>query len=114
MGTVLINTESIKIEYSIILFIITGVVIHFFVKYSIVNLDAIAFVIFAAMCFAGYFALKTAKEIITIINENRQAAYETLKSANYFESKRDIVPIAFQNHLSHSKYVTSTNIKNKW
>ncbi len=107
MGSGLVNEESAKVEHAIILAIAAGVIIHIFSNYSVVNLDAVAFVIFAAMCFAGYMALKTAQEIVMMIEEHRQRAYETLKTSSYLNQNRDIAPVAFQNNTKNLKYVTS-------
>ncbi len=109
MGSGLVNEESVKVEHSIVLLVAAGVLIHFLAKYSVVNLDAMAFIVFAAMCFAGFMALKTAQEIIIMFTEHKQAVYETLKENSYITRNRNIVPVAFQNSTEHSKYVTSTN-----
>ena len=106
MGSGFVNEEATKVEHSIVLLVIAAVVIHVFSKYAVVTIDTTAFAVFAAMCFAGYFALKTAQEIVASIEERKQAAYETLKAEAFIVS-----PAALKNHSRYSKYSTSTYSK---
>ena len=80
MGTGLFNEDAVKAEHSILFVVVSAVGFHFFAKYASVSLDLSTFAIFAGMCFAGYFALKTAQDILNTIEERKHAAYEAVKA----------------------------------
>ena len=80
MGTGILNEEFTKVEHTIVFCVISAVGFQVFSKYATVSLDITAFVIFAAMCFAGYFALKTAQDIMLLLENRKQAAYEAVKA----------------------------------
>lgn len=107
MGAVLVDEEAIKFEHTIVLSVILCMVLYFFSKYSSVSVDAAAFIVFIAMCYAGYLAMKTAKEIITILEENKYSAYESLKTDSYMIKEPHISPMAFKTNLEFPKYNSS-------
>ena len=99
MGTGLFNEDAAKVEHSIIFLVVTGVAIHFFAKYASVSLDLTSFMVFAGMCFAGYFTLKTAKDILNMIEDRKQAAYEAVKADMMIVS-----PAIFSKTSKHSTF----------
>ena len=108
MGNELFDEEAVKVERFIVLFVVAAVIVHVFSTYTNINFDTTAFAVFAAMCFSGYFALQSAKEIVASIEERKQAAYETLKANSLAIT---VNPVSFSNNSKFSKYATSTNTK---
>ena len=101
MGTSL-NEEFLRVEHSFMLLAISGVAVHFISKCTALNADMTTFTIFGTMCFAGYFALKAAKEILCSIEEKKMA-YEALETKTYIP----IRPLAFCAKTEIAKYATS-------
>ena len=112
MGSGLVNEESIKFEHTIVLLVIAGMAVHFFAKYSAVSVDMAAFIVFAAMCYAGYLTFKTAQEIVAAVDERKKAAYELLKTSSYMVPEHHISPVAFKSNSEFSQYKRAKYSKN--
>ena len=110
MGLGFVNEEAVKAEHTVILFVVAGIVLHFLTKSAILSIDSSAFAIFVGMCLAGFFALKTAQEIFTSIQE-RKIAYETVNSNSYISAVHEVSPIAFNSSSKISKYAATAYMK---
>ena len=104
MGAGLVCEEYSKAEHVIVFLVLAGITIQVFAKYALISVDLTSFAIFAAMCFAGYFALKSAQEIVLAIEERKKSSLYALKADMLI-----INPAIFS---KSSKYTTSTYSKN--
>ena len=101
MGTGL-NEELLKVEHTFMLLVTAGITVHLVSKYTAFSADIMTFSIFGIMCIAGYFALKSAKELISSIEEKKMA-YEAMEARTHLT----IRPSAFCNKAEITKYATS-------
>lgn len=100
-----------KLEKLIILMVLIALVAHTFVTNTIHNIDTVAFFVFVAMCFSGYFTLRAAKDIVEFLEEKNQASYNMFKK-KYSDNICNIAPIAFGSQIKFSKYVSlNRNLK---
>lgn len=98
--------EASKMEHTAVYVIAAAALILTAASIMSFSVDLAAFTIFILMCTAGCMALKTAKEIAVLSQENKQAVYETLK-ADIYDAARYASPGEFSGAEKYNAFKAS-------
>jgi|GEM_PF-5744421 len=106
MGLGFAGREASKKECTAVCVIAAAAIVQIAASVMFTNIDFAAFTIFLLMCAAGCMALKTAKEIAVLSQENKQAVYETLK-ADIYDAARYASPGEFSGTARYNSFKAS-------